>query len=100
MIFYIPPHKLQGILAEMKDVFGGERRCCVAREVTKKFEQFQRGTINSILADLDHSGVRGEVTLLVEGSTDADMISQHIPQVKNETDMPGVAGTGSCALPP
>ena len=81
MIFYIPPHKLHTILAEMQDAFGGERRCCVAREVTKKFEQFLRGTIDSIIAELDYSNVRGEVTLLVEGSTDEDLITQNMPQV-------------------
>lgn len=81
MIFYVPPHKLHAILADMQDVLGGTRMCCVAREITKKYEQFSRGTIDSVVDRLGTDRVKGEITLFVEGSTDEDMKTNHSPQV-------------------
>lgn len=81
MVFYVPPHKLHATLADMQDVLGGTRLCCVAREVTKKFEQFLRGTIDSVVDQLGNDGVKGEITLFVEGSNDAELNTNHSPQV-------------------
>lgn len=68
MAFYVPPHKLHDTLADMQNVLGGSRQCCVAREVTKKFEEYIRGTIDDVISKLDGVIVKGEITLLVEGS--------------------------------
>lgn len=68
MVFYVPPHKLLRVLADMQDVMGGERRCCVARELTKVHETFLRGPLHDVRRHVEDNGVRGEVTLLVEGS--------------------------------
>ena len=48
MVFYVPPHKLLRVLADMQDVMGGERRCCVARELTKVHETFLRGPLHDV----------------------------------------------------
>lgn len=70
MVFYVPPHKLLRVLMDMQDVMGWERRCCVARELTKVHETFLRGSLQEIRSHVEESGVKGEVTLLVEGSKD------------------------------
>lgn len=68
MVFYVPPHKLLRVLTDMQNVMGPERQCCVARELTKVHETFLRGPLEDIIQHVEANGVKGEVTLLVEGS--------------------------------
>lgn len=68
MVFYVPPHKLLRVLIDMQDIMGSERQCCVARELTKKYETFERGSLEEVRSHIEENGVKGEVTLLVEGS--------------------------------
>ena len=68
LIFYESPHRLKGTLKLMLDIFGN-RRVVVARELTKMFEEFLRGTICELLEHLQD--VKGEVVLLVEGNYSA-----------------------------
>lgn len=42
LAFYVPPHGLRAVLAEVAEVLGPQRRCCVAREMTKIHEEFYR----------------------------------------------------------
>ena len=65
LIFYESPHRLKETLNFMFDIFGN-RQVVVARELTKMFEEFLRGTIAELLDYLTE--VKGEVVLLVEGS--------------------------------
>lgn len=67
-IFYVPPHKLLRYIPEMIEVFG-DRRACLGREITKKFEEFNRGRLSEILALYQDRKPRGEMVLLVEGLT-------------------------------
>ena len=50
MIFYESPYRLVKALEQMSEIFGPERKACVAREISKKFEDYKRGT----LAELQH----------------------------------------------
>lgn len=68
MVFFEAPHRLEEFLADAADVLGEGRRMAVCRELTKPHEEVFRGTISearSWAAD----GVRGEVTLVVDGAT-------------------------------
>ncbi|MED0657749.1 16S rRNA (cytidine(1402)-2'-O)-methyltransferase [Anoxybacillus ayderensis] len=67
LIFYEAPHRLQETLTVMYHIFGN-RQMAVARELTKKFEQFIRGTIEEVMHWAEHHEVRGEFCLLVEGN--------------------------------
>ena len=66
LIFYESPYRLKETLDSMLEVFG-DRQVVVARELTKMFEEFLRGTILELLEYLTE--VKGEVVLLVEGNT-------------------------------
>lgn len=68
-IFFIPPHKLRRWVADMIDVWG-DRPACLARELTKKFEEFQRGPLSDIAATYVEKTPRGEMVLLVAGRSD------------------------------
>lgn len=67
LIFYEAPHRLQETLAIMHHVFGN-RKMVVARELTKRFEQFIRGTIEEVMHWAEHHEIRGEFCLLIEGN--------------------------------
>lgn len=71
LIFYEAPHRLGKTLADMLTVFG-DRPVCVARELTKAFEQWQRGTLATIVTQLETQTPRGEYVLVVAGATPDD----------------------------
>ncbi|MDR1415428.1 MAG: 16S rRNA (cytidine(1402)-2'-O)-methyltransferase [Odoribacteraceae bacterium] len=71
MIFYESPFRLVKALEQMRACFGGERRACVAREISKIHEEYRRGTIDELLAHFTTSGVKGEIVILVEGRSEA-----------------------------
>ncbi len=69
VIFYESPHRLQKTLAEIKEAWG-ERECCLARELTKIFEEYQRGTLSELIQYWQNRSVKGEITLLIAGACD------------------------------
>ncbi|MBB1123592.1 16S rRNA (cytidine(1402)-2'-O)-methyltransferase [Limosilactobacillus albertensis] len=68
MIFYEAPHRLKKTLMTMTEVFGGERRVVLARELTKRYEEFTRGTLAEVSTWFDSHQPRGEFVVLVAGN--------------------------------
>src|SRR5262249_11548133 len=68
LIFYEAPHRLIDSLRDIQEIFG-EREIVIAREITKLHEEFLRGPITDVLEQLSRTEPRGEITLLVHGST-------------------------------
>lgn len=64
LIFYEAPHRILETLNDMLEVFG-DRYICLARELTKKFEELIRGKISEILKD--QSLLKGEMVIVVSG---------------------------------
>ena len=71
MIFYEAPHKLTGTLADLRQVFGGMRRICLCRELTKLHEEALRMTLEEAVAYYESQAPRGEYVLIVEGAREA-----------------------------
>lgn len=67
LVIFESPRRVASTLVELADWLGGERRACVARELTKMHEEFARGTLSE-LAEKFAEGARGEVTIVVEGA--------------------------------
>lgn len=67
LVLYEAPHRLTRLLADIRDVLG-ERQICVAREITKLYEEFWRGTVAEALAKYEESRIRGEITVVIEGA--------------------------------
>lgn len=65
-VFFESPHRLAATLRDAADVLGAARRAAVCRELTKQYEEVRRGGLAE-LADWAADGVRGEVTVVVEG---------------------------------
>ena len=70
LIFYEAPHRLKECLKSIQKTFGNERQIVLAREVTKKFEEFLRGTVEHAVEWVDTHEVRGEFCLVIEGNAE------------------------------
>ncbi len=68
IIAYESPYRLTDSLRAIAEVLGGERAVCVAREISKKFEQFYRGSAGEACDYFLRENPRGEVTLLIAGA--------------------------------
>jgi 16S rRNA (cytidine1402-2'-O)-methyltransferase len=69
MVFYESPMRLVKTLNEFINYFGAERNCCVSRELTKKFEENKRGTLQEVHDYFNEKTVKGEIVLVVEGKS-------------------------------
>ncbi len=67
LIFYEAPHKLKNTLQDMYKAFG-DRRMTVARELTKKYEEFLYTTICGAIAHFEEVPPKGEFVLIIEGA--------------------------------
>lgn len=67
MVFFEAPHRLERMLAALADAWGADRRAAVCRELTKTYEETKRGTLAELLV-WAADGVRGEITVVVEGA--------------------------------
>lgn len=67
LVFYLPTRRLAEFLAEVLETLG-DRRVVIAREMTKVHEEFIRGPVEEIIEKLKGKGLKGEATVLIEGS--------------------------------
>jgi len=70
LIYYESPYRLRAFLKDALEVLG-DRRCAIARELTKKFESVSRGRLSELIARLGEK-LRGEYTVIIAGSQMAD----------------------------
>jgi 16S rRNA (cytidine1402-2'-O)-methyltransferase len=68
MVFFEAPHRLAETLRALAEAFGGSRSAAVCRELTKTYEEVRRGGLAE-LVDWADAGVKGEITLVVDGAT-------------------------------
>ena len=66
LIFYEAPHRIKKTLESMYEILG-DRKACLARELTKKHEEFIRASLKA-LSEIDHETLKGEMVIIVEGS--------------------------------
>ncbi|HKP04003.1 MAG TPA: 16S rRNA (cytidine(1402)-2'-O)-methyltransferase [Chthoniobacterales bacterium] len=69
-LFFESPYRILKTLAVCVELMP-DRQLCVARELTKKFEEFRRGTAAELLAHYTAHPAKGEITLVIGGSRDA-----------------------------
>lgn len=71
LIFYEAPHKLRNTLSDMLKFFG-DRKLTVARELTKKYEEFLYTTISGAIAHFEENPPKGEFVLVIEGAKETE----------------------------
>ena len=77
LIIYEAPHRIQKTLSDMFSIFGN-RKACIARELTKKHEEYIRGGLEELMA-IDPATLKGEMVVVVEGS-----LGEIKPDVNND----------------
>ncbi|MGK3201151.1 16S rRNA (cytidine(1402)-2'-O)-methyltransferase [Amycolatopsis sp. MEPSY49] len=80
VVFFESPHRLGSLLADAASVLGASRQAAVCRELTKTYEEVKRGSLSD-LAAWAAEGVRGEITVVLEGAPPrsvsvADLVSE------------------------
>lgn len=69
VVLYESPHRIVKALNELAAVFGAARRACVAREITKLYEEISRGTLAELAAEYERrTSIKGEFVVVIEGS--------------------------------
>jgi 16S rRNA (cytidine1402-2'-O)-methyltransferase len=69
MVFYESPLRLVRTLDELAEYFGGDRQCCVSRELSKLYEENRRGSLKDVSDHFREKGVKGEIVIVVEGAS-------------------------------
>lgn len=98
MLFYEAPHRLKETLREATNILGPTRKVVLAREITKKFEEFVRGTLEEAVKWTESEEIRGEFVLVIEGASEEEKevvdhwwsklsITEHVDQVIREQDV-------------
>ena len=82
LIFYEAPHHLKDTLKALVAALGGARPAAAARELTKRYEEFRRGTLAGLLAHYSEEEPRGEFVLVVAGAEGEapESVPQETPQ--------------------
>ena len=88
LVLYETPQRLKESLRDIREILG-DRRMVLAREVTKLHEEFLRGRISEVIAEIGRRELRGEMTLMIEGRSDSnvaseDALRQEIEKLKEE----------------
>lgn len=81
-IFYESPHRVKATLENMLEVYG-DRSVVLVRELTKIYEEYQRGRISELIDYLAENALKGECLLIVAGASlekedkaDADLLAE------------------------
>lgn len=80
IIFYEAPHRLQEMLQDLLQILGN-RRCSISREITKKYEEVYRGTIEDVIAEVKDA--KGEFVVVVEGASITSHNYDHLTIVEH-----------------
>ncbi|MBX3042599.1 MAG: 16S rRNA (cytidine(1402)-2'-O)-methyltransferase [Candidatus Kapabacteria bacterium] len=68
VILFESTHRIEKLLIELFEIAGGERKLCIAREITKIHEEFLRGTIAELIEIVrNKNGLKGEIVVIIDG---------------------------------
>jgi len=108
LLFYESPYRLKDTLHGMKDILG-MRHAALARELTKRFEEYVRGTMDDLITWSEKNEHRGEFCIVVEGSTEPEIgkrsewwqelsIEEHVNGYMDKADYTSKAAIKQAAL--
>ncbi|MBE9043355.1 16S rRNA (cytidine(1402)-2'-O)-methyltransferase [Pleurocapsales cyanobacterium LEGE 10410] len=83
IVLYEAPHRIVKTLTDLASVMGAEREIVLARELTKIYEEFWRGSIGEAIAMYAERQPKGEYTLVLKGAAEGDLITSEA-ELKNE----------------
>ncbi|MDH8678467.1 16S rRNA (cytidine(1402)-2'-O)-methyltransferase [Fusibacter bizertensis] len=71
LIFYESPHRFKETIKVIFDIFG-DRNAVVARELTKRYEEFNRAKLSDLITYYETHDIRGEIVLIIEGYVETE----------------------------
>ena len=83
IIFYESPYRVVKTLEQFAEVFGSDRMISVSRELSKKFEQTVRGTIEEVTSHFKEHEPKGEFVIVVAGKPEEVKQKCHVNKYKN-----------------
>lgn len=93
LILYEAPHRIKKTLKDLGNILGNNRKICISREITKKYEEMYRGTIAELIEQ--DNVYKGELVVVVEGNktiteyknlTIEEHVKLYIEEGKNSMD--------------
>ncbi|NEW65685.1 16S rRNA (cytidine(1402)-2'-O)-methyltransferase [Carnobacteriaceae bacterium zg-84] len=95
LIFYESPHRIKKTIQVLSNVFDETRQAVICRELTKRYEEYIRGSLKEIQIYLEEIELKGEICLLVSGTSDEDSqeemvdlpLKECVLQVMQEQDL-------------
>ena len=96
LIFYESPHRIVKTLSNMQDVLGSGRKAVLCRELTKLYEEYSRGTIESLMTFFEDKTIKGECCLIIEGFSGEEIaffdeevfsLKEHVNQLMSEKNI-------------
>ncbi|WP_166245748.1 16S rRNA (cytidine(1402)-2'-O)-methyltransferase [Paenibacillus turpanensis] len=98
MIFYESPHRIEATMQTVGEAWGMQRKAALVRELTKRYEEAIRGTVEQILGHLEQHPPKGEFVLVLEGASEEERaqaegeqwwaslsIEEHVAHYERET---------------
>ena len=92
MVFYESPYRLVKTLEQFIEHFGAERRCSVAREISKVHEEHRRGTLAEVAEWFREHEPKGEIVIVVAGAEEEKRVSGNKYKLEHEEE--GERGEG------
>ena len=80
LIFFESPKRVREMLSDLCEVLGGQREAAVCRELTKRFEEVQRGTLDALTAAFDDRSIKGELVIVVGRAGATEVTEAEIDQ--------------------
>lgn len=77
LIFYESPHRLKEVVKSVQEVFGN-RQMALARELTKKYEEYIRGKADEVVEWVHQNEIRGEFCVIVEGNEESGLEEEEL----------------------
>lgn len=68
MVFFESPFRLAKCLSQFVEFFGPDRNACVCRELTKYFEEINRGSVSELMEYYNQNAAKGEIVIVVGGA--------------------------------
>lgn len=87
VVLYESPHRLRKLITQLIEAAGGQRQAAVAREISKKFEEYRRGTLDELLEWVDGmTKVRGEIVVVLGSEKASERLNEAKSDLQRDQD--------------
>lgn len=86
LIFYEAPHKLLTTLKDMLSVLG-DRNIVLARELTKRYEEYNRTTLSDAVLHYEETPPKGEFVLIVQGADEEKLMEEYLSSLPSAEEL-------------